>query len=83
VLRDVRRGEVVLVTDRGQVVAELRPPGSTAAAEPDADRVLRRLATMPGLRIGEPRLPGGYPRSPLRLPDGTALELLTQERDEP
>ena len=26
-LRDVRRGESVLVTDRGQVVAELSPPG--------------------------------------------------------
>jgi len=38
---------------------------------------------MPGLRIGEPRLPGGYPRSPLRLPAGTALELLTQEREGP
>jgi len=27
-LRDVRRGEVVLVTDHGRVVAELRPPGT-------------------------------------------------------
>lgn len=26
-LREVRNGEVVLVTDRGQVVAELRQPG--------------------------------------------------------
>jgi antitoxin (DNA-binding transcriptional repressor) of toxin-antitoxin stability system len=29
-LRDVRRGEVVLVTDHGRVVAELRPPGTGA-----------------------------------------------------
>ena len=26
-IREVRRGEVVLVTDRGEVVAELRQPG--------------------------------------------------------
>ena len=29
-LRDVQRGEVLLVTDRGRVVAELRPPGQLA-----------------------------------------------------
>jgi antitoxin (DNA-binding transcriptional repressor) of toxin-antitoxin stability system len=30
-IRDVRRGETVLVTDRGQVVAEINPPGARVA----------------------------------------------------
>ena len=33
-VRDVRSGEGILVTDRGQVVAELNPPGHAAAAPP-------------------------------------------------
>jgi antitoxin (DNA-binding transcriptional repressor) of toxin-antitoxin stability system len=40
-LRDVRRGEVFLVTDRNQVVAELRPPGTHAA--PPSDDVAASL----------------------------------------
>jgi antitoxin (DNA-binding transcriptional repressor) of toxin-antitoxin stability system len=44
-LRDVRRGEAFLVTDRNRVVAELRPPGTSTSAGPDdvAAR-LQRLA---------------------------------------
>jgi antitoxin (DNA-binding transcriptional repressor) of toxin-antitoxin stability system len=40
-LRDVRRGEVILVTDRHRVVAELRPPGMSPP--PVADDVAQRL----------------------------------------
>lgn len=36
-LRDVRRGETFLVTDRDEVVAELRPPRPTVSAAPDDD----------------------------------------------
>jgi antitoxin (DNA-binding transcriptional repressor) of toxin-antitoxin stability system len=40
-LRDVRRGEVILVTDRQRVVAELRPPGTLPS--PVHDDVANRL----------------------------------------
>jgi antitoxin (DNA-binding transcriptional repressor) of toxin-antitoxin stability system len=43
-LREVRRGEVFLVTDRDQVVAELRPPQSRALPPiDDVDAVLGLL----------------------------------------
>jgi antitoxin (DNA-binding transcriptional repressor) of toxin-antitoxin stability system len=40
-LRHVRQGEVILVTDRQRVVAELRPPGT--APPPAHDDVAHRL----------------------------------------
>ncbi|HSJ05549.1 MAG TPA: hypothetical protein VK936_02530 [Longimicrobiales bacterium] len=43
-LRDVRRGETFLVTDRDRVVAELRQPGSRAV--PGADPVERELGLL-------------------------------------
>ncbi len=63
-LRLVRRGERILVTDRGEVMAELRRPGR---ALPE-----RRKATRADL----------YPAFEPLAPDGTARELLDQERGE-
>ena len=45
-LREVQAGEVILVTDRGRVVAELRAPGPAAQDESDADRALLVKASM-------------------------------------
>jgi antitoxin (DNA-binding transcriptional repressor) of toxin-antitoxin stability system len=81
-LRDVQAGEVVLVTDRGKVVAEVRTPGAPAREESDVDRALRRLAEKGGLLIGEPHDPGLYVASPLRAPEGTAARLIDEERGE-
>ncbi len=81
-LREVQTGEVILVTDRGRVVAELRAPGPAVGAESDADRALRRLAESGALWIGEPHDPAGYRKSPVRAPPGTARELLEEEREE-
>jgi antitoxin (DNA-binding transcriptional repressor) of toxin-antitoxin stability system len=81
-LREVQAGEVILVTDRGRVVAELRAPGPAAAAESAADRAMRLLAETGALRIGEPHDPHGYRASPVRTRPGTARELLEEERDE-
>lgn len=81
-LRDVQRGEWYLVTDRGSVVAELRPPGhdsTTALAPHDAAR--RSLLASGELRVAEqPR--GPYSRSTVSLPEGTAAELLKWVRGE-
>ena len=82
VLREVQRGEVVLVTDRGRVVAEMRQPGlGSAVPESPEERALARLAAEGHVRLAE-RQPSGYPVSPTRSPAGTAVDLLREERGE-
>jgi prevent-host-death family protein len=79
-LRQVRLGESVLVTDRGEVVAELTPPGYTATD----DRVppaLLALAKRGLATLGAPRDAGHYPVLPLkRKRTLTAAQLLDEER---
>jgi antitoxin (DNA-binding transcriptional repressor) of toxin-antitoxin stability system len=83
-LRLVRAGEVVLVTDRGEVVAELRQPGGngerTDLPAGLVELARRGLATLP-----EPRPEGGrrYPRLPEIAEDGTAQRLLDEDRGTP
>jgi antitoxin (DNA-binding transcriptional repressor) of toxin-antitoxin stability system len=79
-LRQVRSGESVLVTDRGEVVAELTAPGqgSTDASVPAGLRALARrgLATL-GSR-GDVSLYRALPRR--RRGSHTASALLDEER---
>ena len=79
-LRKVRRGEDILVTDRGEVVAELRQPSSVPgkAAYPG----LARHARAGKARIGAPNRPDLYPPMKPFLPPGTAKRLLDEERGE-
>jgi antitoxin (DNA-binding transcriptional repressor) of toxin-antitoxin stability system len=80
-LRAVREGECVYVTDRGRVIAELRPPG--AGAEPaGVPPGLLELLRQGRARLGLPNDPAAYPPSSLRLPDGTAQELIDEDRGE-
>ena len=74
----VRRGEEILVTDRGEVVAELRQPAS-----------VHGTATYPGLvrharagkaRIGVPNRRDLYPSMKPFLSPGAAKRLLDEER---
>ena len=79
-LRLARSGEGVLVTDRGQVVAELTPPGhgATDAAVPAGLLVLARRGL---LAIGAPVDSGLYPALPrARRRKRTAAQLLQEER---
>ncbi len=64
-LREVRNGEVVLVTDRGKVVAELRQPTSGVPLGAH-DRALERLRAEGVLVIGLPQDARAYRPSPLR-----------------
>ncbi len=77
-LRDVKNGEVVLVTDRGQVVAELRQPsrGSALGAH---DQALERLAAAGVLVIGLPQDARAYRPSPLGR-SVASEDLLADER---
>jgi antitoxin (DNA-binding transcriptional repressor) of toxin-antitoxin stability system len=77
-LREVRNGEVVLVTDRGRVVAELRQP-RTGAVVGAHDEVLERLSAEGVLVAGLPQDPRAYRPSPLRRAVATG-DLLDAER---
>jgi len=63
-LREVIAGEVVLVTDRGRVVAELRQPSSGVPLSAH-DQVLERLRAEGVLVVGLPQDSWAYRRSPL------------------
>ena len=80
-VRLVRAGEVVLVTDRGEVVAELRQPygsGERTDLPPGVLELARRgLCTLP-----VPRTEGDdpYPVLPRLVPDGTAQRIIDEDR---
>lgn len=79
-LREVARGEIVLVTDRGRVVAELRrPTAETALGE--AERALERLHADGLLVPGLPQDPAAYRRTTVRLA-GDSQSLLDADRGE-
>lgn len=81
ILGEVQRGETVLVTDRGRVVAELRQPFAIGAGPAGEYSTLVRMAASGHLRLSEPS-PDPYPASPLSSPAGLARELLAADRDE-
>jgi antitoxin (DNA-binding transcriptional repressor) of toxin-antitoxin stability system len=81
-LREVQAGEIVLVTDRGEVVAELRQPGGLPVAESPEERAVRALVARGGLLLGEALAPDTYAPSPLGFDDGTGASLLDEEREE-
>ena len=80
-VRRVRRGEVIRVTDRGEVVAELCPP-SSARSVPVELAGLHELASRGVLRLGKSNRGMRYLRSPVRLPEGMAKTTLDAERED-
>jgi prevent-host-death family protein len=83
-LRRVRLGESVLVTDRGEVVAELLPPGQ-GQTDPSAPAGLLSLAKRGLVSLGTPSSPGVpdlYPALPRahRTRRRSAAQLLDEER---
>jgi prevent-host-death family protein len=80
VLREVKAGGHVLVTDRGTVVAELVPPGRPQA-DPSVPVGLARLAERGLARIGAPNDPSLYRGLPsLQRKPASAARLLDDER---
>jgi len=80
-VREVRGGEEVLVTDRGEVVAELVPPGHRMGERPaGAPTSLLALARRGLVTLGAPNDPALYPELPSILKRYTSQQLLDEER---
>ena len=78
-LRRVRLGESVLVTDRGEVIAEFSPP-TRGASDTSLPVGLLALAKRGLVTLGAPR-DGGYESLPRpRRGRRTAAQLLDEER---
>lgn len=76
-LRDVQDGERYLVTDRGRVVAELRPPSSDDDKNLSTqEQGMLRMARAGHLRLAERPYQPYRHRGPVRMPDGTAQRWL-------
>ena len=80
-VRQVRRGEGVLVTDRGEVVAELTRP-RRHELDPAIPPGLAALARKGLATLGAPNDPQLYPDLPTVVPAGTVERLLDEERGE-
>lgn len=79
-LREVRRGEHLLVTDRGEVIGELSPPGQ-GTADASVPVGILALAKRGMLTLGSPGDSRSYPALP-RSQRGkhSAAEMLAAER---
>jgi antitoxin (DNA-binding transcriptional repressor) of toxin-antitoxin stability system len=75
---EVRRGNVILVTDRGEVVAELRPPSHVGAVLSG----LARMADKGEVILGLPHEADAYRRLGPCAPAGSAKALLDEDRGE-
>jgi antitoxin (DNA-binding transcriptional repressor) of toxin-antitoxin stability system len=81
-LRLVRDGDTIQVTDRGTVIAEIRPPGQPGATS-EIPRGLLDLARQGRVTLGTENDPSLYPiRERPLLVGVTSAELLDQERGE-
>ncbi len=78
-VREVRSGESVLVTDRGEIVAELVPPGQTSGqrALPAALALLAKRGELTPPSAVDAAV---YPALPRLLRRRRAAELLDEER---
>jgi antitoxin (DNA-binding transcriptional repressor) of toxin-antitoxin stability system len=79
-LRDVQRGETLLVTDRGNVIAEVAPPGY-GKSDPSTPAGITALARRGLVSVGAPGGEGLYRALPrLRRGRISARQLLDEER---
>ena len=78
-VREVRSGEGVLVTDRGEVVAELIRPGQ-GSDERGVPAGLVTLARRGQVTLGAPNSSATYAKLPRLLNRRRATELLNEER---
>jgi antitoxin (DNA-binding transcriptional repressor) of toxin-antitoxin stability system len=78
-IREVRAGQAVVVTDRGQVVAELRQPGQVAPGA-KVHPAVARLVNRGMLTLGAPNERRLYPPLSRLLRSTSSAKLLEAER---
>ncbi len=79
-LREVKRGTRLLVTDRNEVVAELREPLTKelpVESNPLLAQWIREGKIIPPVL---PKTPLKFPLTGLKFPEGTALKILDEDR---
>jgi antitoxin (DNA-binding transcriptional repressor) of toxin-antitoxin stability system len=79
-LRDVQRGDVILVTDRGRVVAEIRQPTVGVPPEDVSGGKLQRLVSEGLVKLGLPNAKAAYRRPGISLPDRVIDDALDATR---
>ena len=77
----MQRGDHILVTDRGRIVAELRFPDASALVESPADGARALLAARGRLRLAQRRTTT-YEVSPVKGSCGLGRNMLDAERGE-
>ncbi len=80
-MRLTRKGESVLVTERGEAVAELRPVDAVTLAK-EIPRGLADLVSRGNVSLGEANLSDAYPRMKRLVENFSTLQLLDGERTE-
>lgn len=80
-LRRVKKGEVLVVTDRGTPVAEIRRPTRRTDLSPGIAG-LQKLIDRGLVSEGGPNDPSLYPPPVAHLPPGTVRRLLDEERED-
>jgi antitoxin (DNA-binding transcriptional repressor) of toxin-antitoxin stability system len=80
-VRYVRGGETILITERDEVVAELRPARNRRVATSDIEETLERLEEAGELsRASLPKKGWAWTARGAGLPEGTTKELLNELR---
>lgn len=80
-LRQLKPGQVLSITDRGRVIAELRAPkpeGNHAILTGRYDTLVETGVIRPASERGDPL--AGWQRGVVKLPPGTVTALLNEER---
>jgi antitoxin (DNA-binding transcriptional repressor) of toxin-antitoxin stability system len=81
-VRRARSGETVLVKDRGQVVAEIRTPGTVLTEQGGIHSMLFALSRNGLVTIGATNKPEIYPQLTPAFKRHSAAELLDHERSD-
>ncbi len=81
-LRELRAGETILITDCGQVVAELRVHAHDVGATDECDLGMERPIDIETQSPGHPNDPVSYRRSPVNFPSLTIDRMLDESRGE-